>query len=134
MFNLHISTRECDGYISVALRGELDLANADDAATALLAAVSRKPLIVVDLAGLTFIGASGVTALLRARGDARNAGGDLYLCAPQAQARKILGIIRLVDAFSVHASAAEAADHAGRFRRTVVPLPLPVPVQSRAPG
>jgi anti-sigma B factor antagonist len=130
MFNLHISTRECDGYISVALRGELDLANADDAATALLAAVCRKPLIVVDLAGLTFIGASGVTALLRARRDARNAGGDLYLCAPQAQARKILGIIRLVDAFSVHATAAEAADHAGRFRGTVAPVPL----QSRALG
>jgi anti-anti-sigma factor len=122
MFNLHISTRECDGYISVALRGELDLANAADVTTALVAAVSRKPLIVVDLAGLTFIGASGVAVLLRAREHARNAGGDLYLCAPQGQARRILGIIRPVDALSVHASAEEAADHAGRFRGTVLPM------------
>lgn len=93
MFNMHVRTRERDGYITVALRGELDLANAADVTAALLTAVSRGPLIIVDLAGLNFIDVSGVAALVCARGRARSAGGDLYLRAPQAQALKILAIM-----------------------------------------
>jgi anti-sigma B factor antagonist len=109
VFNLHVSTRVRDGYVVVALRGEVDLANVGDVGAALIAATARAPLIIVDLATLTFIDASGIAALVRARKHAQKAGGDLYLCAPQAQARKVLSVIRPGDTFSVHTSVAEAA-------------------------
>lgn len=48
----------------VALRGELDVANADLVKRTLLA--SDSSTIVVDLSGLTFIDSSGLTALVQA--------------------------------------------------------------------
>jgi len=65
MFSVDLSTRECDGHVVVALRGELDLVDAADVAAALAAAVARDPGIIVDLAGLEFIDCSGVAALVR---------------------------------------------------------------------
>jgi hypothetical protein len=62
-------------------------------AAALAAASSREPLVIVDLAGLTFIDASGVAALARGRDHARGGGGELLLSAPQEQVRKMLAII-----------------------------------------
>ena len=75
MFSVDLSTRECDGHVVVALRGELDLVDAADVAAALAAAVAREPRIIVDLAGLEFIDCSGVAALARGRRHARQAGG-----------------------------------------------------------
>jgi nitrilase len=43
MFSVDLRTRECDGYVVVALRGELDLVDAADLAAALAAAVAREP-------------------------------------------------------------------------------------------
>lgn len=129
MFNVRLRTRECDGYTTVALRGELDLANAAGVTAALIAAADRQPLVVVDLAGLSFIDVSGVAALVRARGHARDAGGDLCLCAPRDQALRVLAIVRPVDALSVHSSVKEAADSAGRFRGAVVPAQRQAPHQ-----
>ena len=77
MFSVDLSTRECDGHVVVALRGELDLADAADVAAALAAAVAGEPRIIVDLAGLEFIDCSGVAALARGRRHARQAGGEL---------------------------------------------------------
>lgn len=122
MFNVQLSVREGDGYVKVALRGELDLADAADVAKALIAAVSREPRLIVDMSELDFIDARGVSALVLAREQARKAGGDLYLCAPRSQAMKILGVLRSVDAFSVHASVAEAAARAGRPLGMVPPM------------
>jgi anti-sigma B factor antagonist len=134
MFNVRMSTRECGRYVAIALHGELDVANAADVEAGLTAAVSRESLIIVDLAGLTFIDASGVAALVRARAHARDAGGDLQLCAPRDQARRILDIIRPVDAFTLQGGTQEVA---GRSLAQVAPLPLgpavPLPRQSDAP-
>ena len=123
MFSVDLSTRECDGHVVVALRGELDLVDAADVAAALAAAVAREPRIIVDLAGLEFIDCSGVAALARGRRHARQAGGDLLLAAPQQRVLRILAITCLVGEFSVHASVEEAAASAGRSRREAVPLP-----------
>ena len=120
MFSVDLSTRECDGHVVVALRGELDLADAADVAAALAAAVAREPRIIVDLAGLEFIDCSGVAALARARRHARQAGGDLLLAAPQQRVLRVVAITRLAGEFSVHASVEEAA---GRSRRETVPVP-----------
>jgi anti-anti-sigma factor len=85
MSSTYLSTRKCDGHIVVVLHGELDLANAADVAAALGAAAARAPEVIVDLASLEFIDASGVAALAHGRGQARRAGGDLLLAAPRPQ-------------------------------------------------
>ena len=114
MISVDLSTRECDGHVVVALRGELDVADAVSVAAALAAVAAREPEIIVDLAGLEFIDSSGVAALARGRKLARDAGGDLRLAAAQQQVLRVLTLTRLIEVFPVHASVDEAAGCAGR--------------------
>ena len=109
MFSVDLTTRPGDGYVVVDLRGELDVADAAAVAAAIAAVAVREPQIIVDLAALEFIDSSGVAALGHGRRQARRAGGDLLLAAPKPGVLRTLTAIRLVDAFSVHASVAEAA-------------------------
>ena len=99
MAGVDVSTRECDGQVVVALRGQLDMAEAAGAAAAFTAVAARGPQIIVDLAGLEFIDSSGVAALVRGR-----------CCG-------CLTLTRLVDVFPVHATVVEAAGH---YRRVPV--------------
>lgn len=105
LFKIDLGSRECGGHVVVALRGELDLVNAADVATAIKTISRGQPRIIVDLAGLKFIDASGVSALSRGRRNARHAGGNLLLAAPQRRVRRVLAIIW----DDVYASVAEAA-------------------------
>ena len=123
MFSMDLGSGESRGHVVVALRGELDLLDAAAVAAALKAVAAREPWIIVDLAGLEFIDASGVAALSRGRRHARDAGGDLLLAAPQRQVRRVLAIIWEVDGFAVHASVAEAAASAGASWQSLVPIP-----------
>ena len=93
MFSMDLGSGESRGYAVVALRGELDLLDAGAVAAALGAVAAREPRIIVDLAELEFIDASGIAALSRGRRHARNAGGDLLLAAPQGLVRRVLAII-----------------------------------------
>ena len=132
MASVDVSTRDCHGHVIVALRGELDVADAAGVAAALAVVAARAPEIIVDLAGLDFIDSSGVAALARGRKLARHAGGDLLLAAPQEPVLRVLAITGLVDEFSVHASVEEAAASARRSRRVVVPLRRPRAFRSAA--
>jgi anti-anti-sigma factor len=122
MVSMDLSTRESDGQVVVTLRGELDIVDAASAAAALAAVAARTPEIIADLAGLEFIDASGVAALVLARVAARRAGGDLLLAAPQDQVLRVLAAIHLADVFSVHASVDEAAGSAARSWRAAMPV------------
>jgi anti-sigma B factor antagonist len=122
MISVALSTRECDGHVIVALRGELDMADAVSVAAALAAAAAREPEIIVDLAGLEFIDSSGVAALARGRKQARHAGGDLRLAAAQQQVLRVLTLTRLIEAFPVHASVDEAVGSAGRSWPAAAPV------------
>lgn len=113
MFSTILSIRDRHGHTVVTLSGELDLVDAAAVATALIAAADREPRIVVDLARLQFIDASGLAALARARKHARKAGGDLLLAAPRRQLMRLLATAAAGYRFSVYASAEEAA---GGFR------------------
>ncbi|MGP7999763.1 MAG: STAS domain-containing protein [Streptosporangiaceae bacterium] len=106
---MDLSTREYSGQAVVALRGELDMADAASVAAALTEIVARWPQIIVDLAGLEFIDSSGVAALARARKHARHAGGEVVLAAAQPQVIRLLTLVRLIDAFPIHSSVDEAA-------------------------
>ena len=122
MFRMDLRPGERGGYVVVALRGELDLLFAPAAATALVDLAARQPRIIVDLAGLEFIDASGTAALTRGRRHARSAGGDLLLAAPRRPVRRVLAIIWEADGFAVHASVAEAAASAGTAPAAVAPV------------
>lgn len=113
MFRMDLGSGECGGHVVVALRGELDLLYAPAVATALGDLAARQPRIIVNLAGLEFIDASGMAALATGRRHARRAGGDLLLAAPRRPVRRVLAIIWEADGFAIHASVAEAAANAG---------------------
>lgn len=120
MVRMDLRTRESHGQAVVGLRGELDVADAASVAAALAAVAARAPEIIVDLAGLEFIDSSGLAALVLARGQARRAGGDLLLVAPQDRVMRVLAVIHLAGVFSVHASVEEAAASGGRSRRVAM--------------
>jgi anti-sigma B factor antagonist len=122
MISVDLSTRECDGQVIVALRGVLDIADTASVAVALTAAAARQRDVIIDLAGLEFIDSSGVAAPVRGRRQARQAGGELLLAAPQQQVLRVLTLTRLIDVFPVHASVAEAVGSAGHSPRVVVPV------------
>jgi len=122
MISVDLSTRERDGQVIVALRGVLDVADAVSVAAALTAVAARQRDIIIDLAGLEFIDSSGVAALVRGRRQARYAGGELLLAAPQQQVLRVLTLTRLIDVFPVHASVAEAVCSAGRAPEVAMPV------------
>ena len=123
MISVDLSTSECDGKVVVALRGELEMADAASVAAALAAVAARQPEIIVDLSLLEFIDSSGVAALARGRKLARHAGGDLLLAAPQHQVLRVLVLTRLIEVFSVQASVDEAAGN-GRSSRPAAGSPV----------
>jgi anti-sigma B factor antagonist len=123
MFSVDLSTRECGGHVVVALRGELDIADAAAVAAALAAVAAREPQIIVDLSDLEFIDSCGVAALACGRKDARHAGGDLLLAAPRQLVLRVLTMTRLADSFCVHASVQKAAASGRRTQPAVVPMP-----------
>jgi anti-sigma B factor antagonist len=123
MFSTDLTTRSGDGYAVVALRGELDIADAAVVAAELTAVAAREPGIIVDLAGLDFIDSSGVAALARGRRQARLSGGDLVLAAPQRRVMRVLDIIRLAEALSVYPTVEEAAAQARHLEKRAMPMP-----------
>jgi anti-sigma B factor antagonist len=122
MFRMDLGPGECGGHVVVALRGELDLLYAPAVANALEDLAARQPRIIANLAGLEFIDASGIAALMRGRRHARNAGGDLLLAAPRRPVRRVLTIIWEADGLAIHASVAEAAASAGAPPAVVAPV------------
>ena len=108
MFSVDLTVRTCGDHAIVALRGELDIADAAGVASALTEAAAGHRGAVVDLAGLAFIDCSGAAALVRAHGRVRQAGGLLLLAAPRTQVRRVFVLSRLIDAVSFYASVTEA--------------------------
>jgi anti-anti-sigma factor len=89
-----------DGTCAVVfVRGEIDMATSpqvDDAVATL-----STPAIVLDLAGVTFMGSSGLASLLRAQRRATDLGGSLVLRSPSRQVRDVLEMTRLVERFTI---------------------------------
>ncbi len=110
MFNMTFSTFDFGGHRIVALRGELDLADAPSVAAQLSSAVEAYgPWVIVDLAGLEYIDSSGLGVLVRVLKQSRGGGGDLSLAAPHGMVRKVLTATGLMSVFSVYPSVEEAA-------------------------
>ena len=72
-------------------------------------------VLVLNLAGVSYIDSGGLGILVGLLTSARAAGGDLKLANPNARAREVLTITHLNEVFDIHASsekAAESAQHA----------------------
>ncbi|HEX2823930.1 MAG TPA: STAS domain-containing protein [Streptosporangiaceae bacterium] len=127
MLDVDLSIRDGDGLAVVALRGELDLADAPGVATHLITAVAvGGPSVIVDLADLEGIGYSGLMVLLRVWKWTRRTGGELLLAAPQQSVHRILKATGLIDVFSVYRSVEEAASRARQEQAAAAPRRLPV--------
>src|ERR1035438_9299774 len=124
MLTVDLSIRDRDGLAVVALRGELNLADAPGVVSHLITAVAAcGPSVIVDLAGLEGIGYSGLAVLLRMRKWTRASGGDLPLAAPQPPVRRMLEATGLINVFSVYPSVEAAASSAGHARPRAAAAP-----------
>jgi anti-sigma B factor antagonist len=116
MFSADSSTRDCGGQAVMMLGGERDVMDAATVAAMLSAGAAGGSVVIVDLPRLTFLGASGLAALMLAREHARAAGGELLLAAPRRQALLVLTATRLADVLPVHACVDDAARMAEQSR------------------
>jgi anti-anti-sigma factor len=104
MPNVEVDTRGCDGYTVVALCGELDICGSAAAASQIASRIARGRIVVVDLSALDFIDCDSLGALLRVQRIARQAGGEVWLAAPQAAVQRLLMLTGAGDVFYVHGS------------------------------
>jgi ABC-type transporter Mla MlaB component len=95
---------------------------------ALSAAVTPGSRVIVDLEGLAFMDCSGLSALMSAWKQARQAGGDLLLAAPQQLVLRLLSLTDLTELLPVFASVDQAANDGGR------PAALPWLARDQAGG
>ncbi len=86
------SQRDGDTH-TIALAGEMDLANAPDVERELVRAESTNATaIVVDLSELTFMDSTGIRLLITAHARSREDGGRLQLIRPPARVFRVLCI------------------------------------------
>ena len=87
--------------VTVALRGEVDVATVDQVRVALIDAIAAAPgAIVVDLADLSFIDSTGLGALVFGFQRARDAGITFRLTRPTRGVHQILvlsGLLEVVE-------------------------------------
>jgi anti-anti-sigma factor len=82
--------------VTVVLDGEIDIATAPAIRRFLMAAISGGNVhLVVDVSGVTFIGAAGIGVLVAAAKRARHGGGSLSLLAPSPQVLLLLDVFHL---------------------------------------
>jgi len=113
MASIAVSSSLGPGHVVVVPRGELDVTGATRFARALSVAAASGSR-VADLVGLAFMDCGGPSALVSAVGQARRAGGDLVLAAPDQPVDRLSSFIDLTGLLPLYASVAEAAGGDGR--------------------
>jgi anti-anti-sigma factor len=90
--------------------GELDIVGSEQLAACLAGQIAHRPAhLIVDLAGLSFLGDSGISELVRARTVAERAGTRLYVAGTAAPAaRHAMLACRLLTVFDCYPTAARA--------------------------
>jgi anti-anti-sigma factor len=102
------------------VQGELDLATAEALYQRGRAAlVGRARLLLLDLRGLSFCDARGLSALVRLANDADSAGCGYGLIAPRPQVADILRITGLGTRLRVFATVAQACQSLAAIRTPV---------------
>jgi anti-anti-sigma factor len=87
-----VQTRPGEELLIVAVSGECDLACRQELATALQAAVSKAPVVAVDLAGVRFLDSSGLHCLVVAYQEAVAQGKVLYATGATGAVAQVLDL------------------------------------------
>jgi anti-sigma B factor antagonist len=112
MGGIGASAERMDGIQILAVEEDLDAATADVLYQQGRAAIGRHArLLLLDLSGLSFCDARGLSALVRTANDAESAGCGFGLIAPKPQVAKILRITALDSRFRVFATIEQAFQH-----------------------
>lgn len=95
----------------LALTGELDIATAENAGAAMLAAVEMPGLaqLAIDLAAVPFIDSTGVTQLVRAVGRGKVRGVTVKVINPRPAHRYVFNVLQLNPLLGVEDEAGAAA-------------------------
>ena len=89
-------TTDEDGNTVIAVKGEIDMSNADQVWAALIEALATwTGSVVVDFAEVGFLDSQGINALLRVHKDCDFDAGRLSVRSPQPQVRKVLELTGL---------------------------------------
>ncbi|MGH3415136.1 MAG: STAS domain-containing protein [Actinocrinis sp.] len=94
----------------VTVRGEVDLATADQLWKELEPLLAPEALVVLDGTAITFLDSSGLRVLLQAGNRASAAGGAFRLVAPQAAVRRVLDLAGTGDHLQTRDSVPAALD------------------------
>ena len=93
---LEVDSREHDGRVHVALRGELDLSTVNKVQEELRRVeAGDPPLVVLDLSALTFLDSTGLRSLIAADARGREQGRRLTLAQGPAVVRRVFEITGL---------------------------------------
>ena len=107
---MEFSTRPLDDLVTVLRgNGRLNMVSAPQLREAVAEAIAAgRPRIVIDLAAIDFMDSSGLGALVGCLKTARQAGGDLRICAPSNQVEMVLQLSNLDRILTPYATAEEA--------------------------
>lgn len=109
---IEASAEHMDGIQILEVEEDLDAATADALYQRGRAAIGfHGRLLLLDLSGLSFCDARGLSALVRMANDADSAGCAFGLIAPKPQVAKILRITALDNRFRVFATIEQAFQH-----------------------
>ena len=95
--------------VTLAVHGEIDMDNADHLTHVLMAALAAsRSRVTVHMAGVTFLGSSGIRALLTAQAQATAVDRRLVLREPQPVVHRVLELTGLLEVFDLPARTAGA--------------------------
>lgn len=94
--------RDVEGDRTLFVRGELDMANANEFRAQLADAMreSHSPT-VVDLSAVAFMDSTGINVLCDAHDEASSFGSELLLIAPSPPCRRVFEILGLTNHFDI---------------------------------
>lgn len=100
-----------NGISVIHLEGRLDITSAAEAKRLFAdTAQGGTPRLVADLAGITFIDSSGLSALVSGLRSCRQAGGDLRIAGAGEQPTAVFALTSLDQVFRLYPTVGEALD------------------------
>ncbi|MGW8687103.1 STAS domain-containing protein [Streptomyces sp. NPDC055817] len=110
MDGLRVSSHRHEGWTVVEVTGELDVATRNLLGDHLeeVMAAHTPARVVVDMSGLDFCDASGLSVLVAAHHAAKDRQGQLRLVCPQRSIRRLLQITELIEVMPVFDTVAQA--------------------------
>jgi anti-sigma B factor antagonist len=112
---MEIATRKTDQITVIGLKGAVDLYSSPEARKAVLGSIKEgKPkLVLIDLAGVSYIDSSGVATLVEGLQLAKESKCDFCLVGLSPAAKEVFELARLDKVFSIFGSEKEAVDKFG---------------------